>query len=216
MKNSRITALLFPLALAAASCTSSVTDQKPSRPVVNRLESPTWKASIKVAGMKDPGTAIIFNGTTAVPVGFDTNFSFDIDLVPGDNQVFLFARTEHGTMSEPWSGVAIRDIRVPKNIVPAKLSATASGAGYQITGPAGTAKRGATVTINNADLGKTFTVQAGDDGSFIIDTEGAGGNHLQFFVKDLAGNESNKGLGNDGWLCSGPGTVTDNTWIPCN
>jgi hypothetical protein len=183
----------------AAGCVATGSGKEPGRPVIERPQSPTNAKFTTIRGSKDPDTSIMCNSQEVIKHNFDTNFSFEWDLSPGENQFVVYAKKPGNIYSKPWYGLVIRDGNTPTLVDIDKVTAVQTGSKYILSAPAGSAKRGARVVARNINANIEYSAQARADGSWEVEVTASANECLAISVVDLAGN-STKDV--NGCLCA--------------
>jgi hypothetical protein len=180
----------------ATSATAVVPDTAaPDAPVVERQDLPTPAGP--VVGHAEPGSTVIVRDTDGTELGrgeatASGDFSVELTapLTEGDHDVEVVAQDEDGNESDPTAvTVTAPDVTAPEPPISTTPEFLADG-----TGPfTGSAERGATVIVRDADGTELGRAEAGADGQFtiVLDEPLPDGHHdLELVAEDASGNVS--------------------------
>jgi len=105
---------------ASDAATGETTD-KPNRPVLDPVTTPTNAVIQAITGTKDAGTAIHVNGPNAVPLDNETTWSHDYRLSEGANELIITARNADELDSDPVYETIILDTKPPSITIDSPL-----------------------------------------------------------------------------------------------
>ncbi|MEM8931695.1 MAG: hypothetical protein AAGE94_11010, partial [Acidobacteriota bacterium] len=143
--------------------------------------------AVRFTGSVDEVVELFLDGD---PVALDGDLRFDhpATLVEGSQVRRLTARDAAGNTDEVARALTL-DTLAPDSILVAGLRVVEGDADtLDVTGDAGTAESGATVTITNLRTGDTVQVVADGTGAFAASITGRDGDRLRFDVTDAVGN----------------------------
>jgi len=86
----------------------------PSTPILDEITSPTQESAQIVSGTKDADSAIIINGTLAVPINGETSWNYTLSLSEGNNSLTVYAQNESGLVSGTINREIVRDTTAPE------------------------------------------------------------------------------------------------------
>ena len=137
---------------------------------------------------------VVINGATvidafSIPVAGDNSFAYTHTMVEGDNLFNLTAIDQAGNSGSVSATVTL-DTAPPPAVDPVNVTVSQPDATglVTITGAAGSAPAGSTITITNTVTGATITVVVNADGSFTGVIAGNGGDTVTITNTNAGGN----------------------------
>ncbi|WP_303900977.1 NHL domain-containing protein [Thiohalomonas denitrificans] len=143
-----------------------------------------------LSGLLSEAAKLTVNGDP-VSLQSDHSFSFTTELEEGANTFDILAIDYAGNRGEVRLDV-ILDTQPPQVVAVNSVTVEFEGDEAIVTGLAGSAEPGTTVTVTNTRTGESVTVTVGEDGSFTMAIAAEPGDVLEIRVVDRAGNSSDE------------------------
>ena len=155
----------------------------PMVPTLNSIVSPTNISAQILGGTKEADTSILINGVEVIPINSETTWSYDFELIEGENSISIISKDIVGNESNEINTTVILDISAPA--IPS-LELVSSPTNISSQTLSGTKEANASIWLNGTEV---VPLNSSTDWSYSYNLS-EGNNDISITSRDAAGNES--------------------------